>query len=348
MRIIRSWILRLLIPRTIGSILSLSFVVWMVQSLRLTDLLSVNHIGIKNFFILNLYLFPSFLIIVLPISLSLACGVTMMILKEGQVFTTVQSLAIHLRQLAAPLFMMSGLLWILSLFSNFYFIPIVTKRMYHFETQILSKVEAPQKDGCLFAFDSVSIYAMRQTNANTYEDVYVAYLSQKDERILAHAKTAVLENNNILMQDVLLTIHANDEDIHTVHLSQHQVDISPYLQVKHMPLRSYDKTIDELIFSKTTDPDERNEEIARLCYHLSSSLLVFIYPLINILMVMHTPYSRDGRGNELEKALTVVLFIHAISLMLLNASFNNVLFAYLHCALLVIMLSFLVFLVTKK
>lgn len=348
MRIISSWILKLLIPRTVGSVLSLSFVVWVVQSVRLTDLLTLHHIGIKNFFLLNLHMFPAFLIIVLPISISVACGIAMILLKEGCVFTTVQSLAIHLRQITIPVLILSSFFCALSLFSNLYLIPVAYKKMYDFETKMFAQVETPQKNGCLFAFDSASIYAKKQVNANTYEDVYISYISDKEERILIHAKTTVLENNVFLLDDVLLTIHASDDDIQTLHLAQHQIDISQYMRVYHIPLRSYDKTAYELIFSKTTDPDKRREEIARLCYSLSSSLLVFIYPLINILTIMNTPYSRGGRGNELEKSLTIVLFIHAISLMLLNASFNNILFAYLHCVLLVIMLSLLIFLATKK
>ena len=111
MRTVNSWILKLLVPRSIMSIISLSFLVWIVQSLRLTDLLNDNSIGIKNFVILNLYLLPSFAIIVLPISLSLAFGFTLMRLKKERVFTTVQSLAIQLKSLVAPMFLLLGAAW---------------------------------------------------------------------------------------------------------------------------------------------------------------------------------------------------------------------------------------------
>ncbi len=109
---------------TLFAILAFSGAVWLSQSLRFVDLIVNKGLPLSTFLYLSLLLFPSLLLVILPLSLFSAVLFVYHRLSVESELTALQATGLSHVQLAVPCLLLAGLVTVVAYATSLYFMPL--------------------------------------------------------------------------------------------------------------------------------------------------------------------------------------------------------------------------------
>ena len=316
--------------------MALMAVMWLTQSLRFIELIVNKGLSIARFAQLTMLLMPSFLVIIIPISLFTVTLFTYNKLNSDRELVVMRSAGMSHWALAHPGLILAMISTLVSMFLSVWFIPWTVRSFHDMQWSIRNDItNILLQEGTFNKFgDGVTIYVRSRSPAGELNGILV-HDRRNNERpvsMIAERGAMVYGENG----PRVLMINGNRQQVTSgtgkmtvLYFDQYTLDLAP--QASHSDERSRDAremTIDELLHVHKTDTDMGEYRRAKVEIHqrFTAPLFDLALPLVALACLLPVGFNRRGHGRQLGLAIALMVGIEAASLAAANLSTANLLF----------------------
>lgn len=288
------YLLKNLLITTIFITVALTLIVWLVQSLRFVDLIVNRGVGIGDFLYMTMLLLPSFIGIVLPVSLFCALLYTYYRLSLDRELITLQNAGLSPLQLSYLPLSLAILVVIIGYIISLYLLPVSYGK---FRDQQLNfrnnNATSLLQEGQFFSpVDGITIYIRaRDRNQNLYGILVHDNRDRQKPRTVMAEKGAMLKSKDggsylSLLNGNYQEVIRDDGKLSMVNFTSHILDIGNYIGNDDLdnPTRykkDKERFLGELLNPEAELPDKKRQKLKskahqRLTWPLYSLALTFI------------------------------------------------------------------------
>lgn len=323
MGIIPRYILRQLVAVTLFVTVTLSFAIWLAQSLRFVELIVNRGLNLSSFLHLTLLLVPSFLSFLLPIALIVAVLFTYNKLASDSEVVVIQAIGLGPLQLAQPALWLAGVVVLAGYTLSLYFLPLSYRSF---------------KDLEFDARNDYSALLLREGSFNTLADGITVYLRSRETRgelhgLILHDSRVAARQVTMLAERGMLTVSAEGPRVIMLNGSRQEVERdSGRLSLLYFDRYSVDlgripqsradrwrepreRFLGEL-FYPGNDVDQVMAARLRAEGHarLTGPLYSLAFALVGLAALLSGEFNRRGLGRRITVAASAVVLLQIASL----------------------------------
>ena len=309
-------------------ILTLSSIMWLVQSLRYVELISNKGIPILLFLEMLVYLFPNIFVITIPIAILLGTLFIYNKLIMDHELVAMQAAGVSRGQLAKPVIMLSLLFTVFLYSITLYFLPFSFRK--HRYMVLLLKQESLtslMSDGQFSTFKNYTIYAHRRDTKGQFSGVLVFDASQPDKTIFFMAEKGILVNKEA--EGYLLFINGNRQEQHLntskpsiLYFDRYIIDPKNKIfenKKEIRLLRAYERSTKELLSStEPLDPITQKDFAVAAHQRLIFPLYAFVFGCLGVTSLLLGQFNRKGHAGRIGLACCVTLFVEVLEMILFH------------------------------
>lgn len=317
------YIFRQLVAVTLFVTVTLSFAIWLAQSLRFVELIVNRGLSLSSFLHLTLLLVPSFLSFLLPIALITAVLFTYNKLASDSEIVVIQAIGLGPLQVAQPALWLAGAVVLAGYALSLYFLPLSYRAF---------------KDLEFDARNDYSALLLREGAFNTLADGITVYLRSRetrgelhglilhDNRIPARPVTMLAEHGTLTMTPEgprVIMINGSRQEVERdsgrlslLNFDRYSVDLGRIPQSRADRWREpRERYLDEL-FNPGNDVDRGL--LARLHAEgharLAGPLYALAFTLVGLAALLSGEFNRRGLARRIAVAATAVVLLQVASL----------------------------------
>ncbi|AFX99088.1 hypothetical protein A1OE_904 [Candidatus Endolissoclinum faulkneri L2] len=315
------YVLRQIVTAMLFIIISLTFVIWLSQSLRFVDLLVNRSLSINTFIYLTIMLMPTWLSIVLPIASFASMLFVYNKMTVDQELLVMAAAGLSPIRLSQPAFFVAIATTGLCFLLNTYLIPMGYRVFKELQWQIKHNMEniIPREGEFCSLGDNITIYFHTfQANGNLL-GIMLHDQRNPAKLITFVAEKGILVNTPKGPHAVMINGNRQEHEVKTKHINilyfdYYLIDLGKNEQEK----RSY-REINELFIYQLLNPTDSvntnssaSELIAEGYQRLSSPLLPISLSAIGLAVMLSTKFSRHRQSTKI--ILAVLLAVATESL----------------------------------
>jgi len=312
-------------------------VMWLTQSLRFIELIVNKGLSIGRFTQLTMLLMPSFLIIIIPISLF---AVTVFIynkMNTDRELVVMRAAGLSHWTLSQPALILGVIATVFSLFLSMWFIPWTVRSFHEMQWSIRNDItNVLLQEGVFNKFgEGVTIYVGSRSPAGELIGLLV-----HDRRNVERPVTLMAERGALVQGDSgprVLMLNGNRQQVtrgtgklSVLYFDQYTLDFatsSPDGSGRHRDAR--EMTMSELYHVHKIDADLSDYRKAKVEIHqrISAPLFNLSLPLIALACLLPSGFNRRGQSGTIGLAITLMILSESASLAASNLATANLFFA---------------------
>lgn len=335
MRKITTYLFRHLSVAMILVTLTLTFAVWLMQSLRLIDMIVNKGLPLSMFLYMSSLLLPTFLSLILPIALFAAFMFVYNRLTMDSELVAMQAAGVSSFGLAKPALVMAGLITVIGYSLSLYLLPTAYREFKELQFIIRNDYSSVLLQEGVFTTLSkqVTVYVRERSSDGKLAGIFV-----HDNRIPERPVTMMAESGTLLRTDNgprVIMINGNRQEVSktTGQLSLLYFD-NYSLDVRAVDkgagkrwMEARERYLHELFAPDMDNPDDvKNIQKLRAEGHqrIVLPLYAFVFTLIGLAALLGGSFDRRGQSKRISVAIGLVVLFEAsaIGFANLGARFN--------------------------
>ena len=337
------YVLRQLVTVTTFVFLSLTAAIWLTQSLRFIELVVNRGLSLDAFLYLTLLLLPSFVSILLPISLFTAVLFTYNRLSSDSELVVMRAAGMAPLQLAQAALLFAGFAVALGYLVSLYLLPVSQRAFTDMRSSALGDYTAIfLREGKFNTLsDGVTVYVRsRETNGDLRGIIY------HDNRTLNRPITIMAERGTLATTEDgprVIMINGNRQQIERdtgklqlLYFERYSVDIDRSEQKEEVSWRKpSERFLHELIWLDDTPADRFHAKILRAEAHnrIVAPLLNLALALLALAAILPGAFDRRGQAKRIVAAVALAVILQSAAIGIHNVITREPLaapFAYLN------------------
>ena len=312
-------------------------VMWLTQSLRFIELIVNKGLSIARFTQLTMLLMPSFLVIIIPISLFTVTLFTYNKLNSDRELVVMRSAGLSHWMLAQPTLILAGGMAIFGVFLSVWFIPWTVRSFHEMQWSIRNDISnILLQEGSFNKFgDGVTIYVRSRSPAGELIGLMV-----HDRRNAERPVTLIAERGAMVQTENgprVLMINGNRQQVavgtgklSVLYFDEYTLDFASSASGDSERNRdAREMTLSELyhISKNKAEPGEFRRARVEIHQRFSSPLYDLSLPLVALACLLPTGFNRRGNSGNVRLAVALMVLIEAASLAASNLATANLIFA---------------------
>ena len=327
MRLYLRYLLRQLALPALVATLAFSGAVWLSQSLRFVDLIVNKGLPVTTFLYLTVLLFPSLLLIILPVALLSAVLFVYYRMTQESELTVMKAVGLSNLQLAAPAILLASLVSLFCYAVSLYLMPLAFSSFRDLQYEIRRDFSHVLLQPGVFntPLDDVTVYIREHRSDGTLAGILV-----HDERERRRPKTMmaelgflvegdeaplfVLENGN--RQELELGQAGEAPELRILHFDRYTLDLAAATD----PPDQRSRKPKELFLHELLEPDPevgedtRREYVVEAHERLTWPLNALVFALIGLAALLAEGFNRRGQWKRTVGAIVAVTTVQALSM----------------------------------
>ena len=312
-------------------------VMWLTQSLRFIELIVNKGLSIGRFIQLTMLLMPSFLVIIIPISLFTVTLFTYNKLNSDRELVVMRSAGLSHWALSRPALILAGGMCLFSIFLSVWFIPWTVRSFHEMQWSIRNDItNILLQEGTFNKFgEGVTIYVSSRSPAGELIGLLV-----HDRRNKARPVTLIAERGAMIQTETgprVLMINGNRQQVTTgtgklsvLYFDEYTLDFASNSTEDSTRNRdAREMTMAELLHvhkKEGTDLSEYHRAKVEVHQRISSPLFDLALPLVALACLLPTGFNRRGNMGNVGWAVALMVAIESASLAASNLSTGNLIF----------------------
>jgi lipopolysaccharide export system permease protein len=315
---------------------ALMCVMWLTQSLRFIELIVNKGLSLGRFTQLTMLLMPSFLIIIIPISLFAVTLFTYNKLNMDRELVVMRAAGLSHWMLSQPALILSGLALAFSLFLSLWFIPWTVRSFHEMQWSIRNDFSnILLQEGTFNKFgDGVTIYVGSRSPAGEMVGLLV-----HDRRNIDRPVTLMAERGALIQTDQgprVLMVNGNRQQVtrgtgklSLLYFDQYTLDFDQGGAEQSDRTRdAREMTLDELyrVHKDSSSLSEYRKAKVEIHQRFSAPLYDLGLPLIALACLLPAGFNRRGQTATLGLSIILMVLSEAASLAASNLATADLLF----------------------
>ena len=311
-------------------------VMWLTQSLRFIELIVNKGLSVGRFLQLTSLLMPSFLVVIIPISLFAVTLFTYNKLNTDRELVVMRAAGLSHWTLAQSALVLASAATLFSIFLTLWFIPWTVRSFHDLQWSIRNDISnVLLQEGAFNKFgDGVTIYVGARSPAGELIGLLV-----HDRRKADHPVTLMAERGALVQTENgprVLMINGNrqqvtveDGTLSVLYFDQYTLDFATPLNEEGDRRRdAREMTLSELyhVHKGPVSTGEYRKAKVEIHQRFSSPLYNLSLPLIALAFLLPSGFNRRGHLRDLGLATTTMILTEAASLAATNLATANLIF----------------------
>ncbi|MDP3533538.1 MAG: LptF/LptG family permease [Alphaproteobacteria bacterium] len=317
---------------TLFTIIVLTSVMWLVQSLRFIDLVINQALPLITIFKFLSLLLPFLLYHLLPLGGFISIFYTYQKLSQERELIAMRSSGLSPLQLSLPAFLVAGIMTFIGYTISLYFLPQSTSLFKTMQYELSTSLSASllRENQFNIIGPGLTIFIKKRLNNKDFKGIVI-----QDDRNPQHKTTYVAETGrfNVYPENITLTLlngSHQEIDIENPEKSQglKRLQFDSYtheIEMKRNPnarkqRSAEERTVPELLDPQDVSPDDKLYRKLLVSGHqrLSSPLYIFAFVLLGLTILFYGNYNRRGNGMRILFIAFVVALLEGLSIGLKN------------------------------
>lgn len=329
MSMIERYMLRQLTVVAVLVTLTLTLAIWLTQSLRFVELIVNRGLSLQSYLYLTLLLLPSFLSLMLPVSLFTAVLFTYNKLITDSELIVLRAAGLGPLQLARPALILATVVVMMGYTLSLYLLPWSYRQFKDLEFNVRTDYSAVLlKEG---AFNNVSagitVYIRSREADGELQGILI-----HDNRVRDKAFTLMAERGRLALTDegprVILVngnrqqIDPDDGKLSLLYFDRYSVDLGKIGQTQQDRWREpRERFLPELLFPSDDPNDQAYASRLRAEAHnrLTTPLLGFTFTLVSLAALLSGEFNRRGQSRRVLVAIGIAAGLQTGAIALSNA-----------------------------
>jgi lipopolysaccharide export system permease protein len=309
----------LMVTLSVGVIFSAA--VWLLQSLRLVDLIVNRGLSIGLFLYLAVLILPRFIDVVLPVAIFTAVIFVYAKLIAESELVVMRASGMSQWALAKPALMIGAVGMIILYAMAFYFLPASNRAFKDLQFEIRNKfATALIQEGVFNTLsDTLMVYVKQRDSKGDLLGLLIENTSDKDKPITISAERGALvdtpEGPRILMANgTRQQFDRLTGKLSSLSFKSYTLDLS---EVQNAPTLR-DRQPDEFYLSELLDNLNNQAMVVELNMRLTGPLLALSMAAIPILCLLPGEFNRRGQARRILLAIAIALAMEIVDVGLTN------------------------------
>ena len=327
------YILRQLVVGMVLVAAALLCVMWLTQSLRFIELIVNKGLSIFRFTELTLLLLPSFLVIVLPISLFSVTLFTYTKLNSDRELVVMRSVGLSHARLAQPALVLSLAATLIGFVLSLWFIPWTVREFHDMQWSIRNDItNVLLQEGVFNKFgDGVTIYVSSRGSSGELKGLLVHDRRQPERPVTLMAESGALvrsaDGPKVFMVNGNRQQLTNDSGkLSVLYFDQYTLDLSstsPTGEARHRDAR--EMTTPELLTANPIgyEPAEFRKLKVELHQRFAAPFYNLGLPLLALACLLPASFNRRGQGSQIVFSVALMVGAESLSLTVTNLATSN-------------------------
>lgn len=327
MRVIERYILRQLVVVAVLVTLTLTMAIWLTQSLRFVELIVNRGLSLDSYLYITILLLPSFLTLMLPISLFTSVLFTYNKLITDSELVVLRAVGLGPMQLARPAILLATVVVAFGYLLSLYLLPWSYRQFKDLEYNVRSDFSSILlKEGTFNNIaPGITVYIRERGSDGALQGILI-----HDNRTPNKAFTLIAESGALAMSDqgprVVLgagnrqQIDENGK-LTMLYFDRYSVDLGRVGQTQESRWREpRERYLSELL-KQSDDPNDkayRSRLIAETHHRFTNPLLGLAFTLISLAALLSGEFNRRGQARRVLAAVALAAIVQTGAVALNN------------------------------
>ncbi|WP_114098465.1 LPS export ABC transporter permease LptF [Thalassospira profundimaris] len=312
--------------------LGLLCVIWLSQSLRFVEMIVNRGLSISVFLQLTSLLLPSFLTIIIPISLFFVIVFTYNKLIQDRELIIMRSAGLNQWALAKPALMVALISTAVCYFLTLFYLPYSYQQFKELQFSIRNDFSSVLlQEGSFTELDGLTVYVREVGRDNELLGILVHDSRNPDQQTTMMAKHGALLRTDDGPRIVLLDgnrqeVNPEDGTMSILYFDRYAVDIAQSSEDPAMRYReARERDVYNLLTATTPDVNPNDIDAFRAEGHdrLISPLNAIAFASIALAVLVSSSFSRRGQTGRLLIAIGVMVLCQALGIAMKNLAAKN-------------------------
>jgi lipopolysaccharide export system permease protein len=329
MSMIERYMLRQLVVVAALVTLTLTLAIWLTQSLRFVELIVNRGLSLQSYLYLTLLLLPSFLSLMLPVSLFTAVLFTYNKLITDSELIVLRAAGLGPFQLARPALFLASVVVLMGYVLSLYLLPWSYRQFKDLEFNVRTDYSSVLlKEG---AFNNISpgitVYIRSREADGELQGILI-----HDNRVRDKSFTLMAERGRLALTEEgprVILVNGNRQQVDPangklslLYFDRYSVDLGKIGQAQENRWREpRERFLHELLFPSNDPNDQAYAARLRAEAHsrLSSPLLGFAFTLVSLAALLSGEFNRRGQARRVLAAIALAAILQTGAIALGNA-----------------------------
>ena len=312
--------------------LGLLCVIWLSQSLRFVEMIVNRGLSISVFLQLTSLLLPSFLTIIIPISLFFVIVFTYNKLIQDRELIIMRSAGLNQWALAKPALMVALISTAVCYFLTLFYLPYSYQQFKELQFSIRNDFSSVLlQEGSFTELDGLTVYVREVGRDNELLGILVHDSRNPDQQTTMMAKHGALLRTDDGPRIVLLDgnrqeVNPEDGTMSILYFDRYAVDIAQSVEDPTLRYReARERSVYNLLTAAAPDVNPNDIEAFRAEGHdrLISPLNAIAFASIALAVLVSSSFSRRGQTGRLLIAIGVMVLCQALGIAMKNLAAKN-------------------------
>jgi len=321
------------------STFTLAGVLWLTRAIRFLKYITEDGVKVSVFLKLSIYILPSLLLIIIPLSVFLTAIITYNKLIENRELIILQGTGLKKFSLLTPAMSVASMAVIFCYFTTLFFMPFANRGIRQIREDIKNNYSSIMlEEGAFNKLRNITIYTKDKDNNGNLSGVLIydnqLYSDSKDTKhTLIYAKKGLVNANTLELfnGNIQKFNNINNEIPEFLYFDNYQLNLNEYsLKKINFVLKLSDMYIHEL-FKIYKDGDiffTKQQILAETNYRFIFPLFSMILTLIGSSFILYGGFKRTGKNKNIINSSIAVIIFFLITMYLFKISENTMIAIY--------------------
>jgi len=284
-------------------------IAWLLQITRLFTLTNLIQIDVLNILYLSLFLIPNLLSVILPFIIIFGILLCFIKLNKDKEIISIFTLGLQLKPIKYSLILFSTIVCIIYICLNFYISPKIYEIYKIKEFELRNTVNFNKMIATNFFKINKDTTLDFKKNNNTFEDIFINLVNEKEDIIFAKKGDIKNDGNNFIFQlsdGFKLSINNNIDQIEKLEFKNYIIELQ---NNSHSKFNNYDRNTITIIH------DIKNRNFLNIAYK--------IFDIILCLLIIYIFYRNNILTNNFSIKNNVYFIVSSIIILLINQLLKN-------------------------
>jgi lipopolysaccharide export system permease protein len=327
--VVERYMFRQLIIVAVLVTMTLTLAIWLTQSLRFVELIVNRGLTLQSYLYLTLLLLPSFLSLMLPVSLFTSVLFTYNKLITDSELIVLRAAGLGPFQLARPALLLAGVVVLMGYFLSLYLLPWSDRQFKDLEFNVRTDYSAVLlKEGTFNNISAgITIYIRSREADGELQGILI-----HDNRVRDKSFTLMAERGRLAITDEgprVVLVNGNrqqvdpaDGKLSLLHFDRYSVDLGKIGQAQQNRWREPRERFLHELLSPSNDPNDQayaSRLRAEAHSRLTTPLLGFTFTLISLAALLSGEFNRRGQSRRVLTAIALAAMLQTGAIALGNA-----------------------------
>jgi len=311
----------------------------LTRSIRFLKYITEDGIKFSVFLKLSIYILPSLMVIIIPLSTFLTIIITYNKLIKDRELVILQGIGLRKFSLITPAIAVALLAVIFCYFTTLFFMPFANRGIRVIREDIKNNYSSIMLEENSFnRLRNITIFTKKKDNKGNLFGILIYdnqfYRVKQDKKhTLIYAKKGLVQNNilELFEGNIQKFNNINDEIPEVLYFDNYYIYLSEYNTEKiQFVLKLSDMYLNELynIYKKGDKLFTKKQILAEINYRITFPLFSIILTLISTSFILYGEFNRIGKNKNIINSSVAVIIFFFLSMYLYKIAENTVIANY--------------------